>query len=145
MTKTIKCLLPNFAKFEDGLLPVVVQSTTGKVLMLAYTNEQAYWLTLKTGEAHYWSRTDPTRQPWHKGATSGHVQHILQVLVDCDGDTLQYVVEQTGAACHTGQPTCFYRDVLADVGSNEAITGSGRLAVSAVPVLETLLPEERSA
>ena len=77
--------------------------------MLAYANEDALRLTLKTGEAHYWSRS--RAEIWHKGATSGHTQAVVRVHIDCDQDTLLYRVRQRGAACHTGRASCFYREV----------------------------------
>ncbi len=105
----------DFAK-GNGLLPAVVQdSRTGKVLMLAYINQAAWQRTLETGEAHYWSRS--RQEIWHKGGTSGHVQRIREILVDCDADTVLYRVEQAGgAACHTGYETCFHRRLEPDGG-----------------------------
>lgn len=95
-------------KKGDGLVPVVTQDAkSGKVLMVAYANEQAVRLTLETRFAHYWSRS--RNKLWKKGEESGHLQKIQKVLVDCDGDTLLYVVDQTGPACHTGNETCFFR------------------------------------
>jgi phosphoribosyl-AMP cyclohydrolase len=92
----------------NGLVPVVAQDRiTGKVLMVAYANQEAVEATLRTGFAHYWSRS--RSKLWKKGEESGHVQEIQKVLVDCDADTLVYVVDQTGPACHTGQETCFFR------------------------------------
>ncbi|WP_292369481.1 phosphoribosyl-AMP cyclohydrolase [Methanoregula sp. UBA64] len=100
-------MLPlNFA--GDGLIPVIVQDvTTREVLMMAYANEEAVHLTQSTGYAHYYSRS--RKKLWKKGEESGHFQNVKQVLVDCDEDCLIYEVEQTGAACHTGYRTCFYR------------------------------------
>jgi phosphoribosyl-AMP cyclohydrolase len=100
-------MLPlNFA--GDGLIPVIVQdATTREVLMMAYANEEAVHLTQSTGYAHYYSRS--RKKLWKKGEESGHFQNVKQVLVDCDEDCLIYEVEQTGAACHTGYRTCFYR------------------------------------
>lgn len=96
----------DFAK-GSGLIPVVVQDAKSKaVLMLAYTNKEALEKTLSTGYAHYWSRS--RNQLWMKGETSGHTQKIKDILVDCDYDTLLFVVEQKGPACHTGNETCFY-------------------------------------
>jgi len=96
----------DFAK-GGGLIPVVVQDATSKaVLMLAYTNREALEKTLSTGYAHYWSRS--RNQLWMKGETSGHTQKIKDILVDCDYDTLLFVVEQKGPACHTGNETCFH-------------------------------------
>jgi phosphoribosyl-AMP cyclohydrolase (EC 3.5.4.19) len=92
-----------------GLIPVVVQdSTTGEVLMVAYANEEAILRTRETGFAHYYSRS--RKKIWKKGEESGHIQRIKRILVDCDGDTLLYVVDQVGGgACHTGHRSCFYR------------------------------------
>jgi phosphoribosyl-AMP cyclohydrolase len=96
---------------QGGLLPAIVQdSTSGKVLMLAYINQAAWDKTLETGEAHFWSRS--RQELWHKGGTSGHVQKIHEIYVDCDNDTVIYKVEQIGgAACHTGFETCFHKKV----------------------------------
>jgi len=94
-------------KKGNGLIPVVVQDAGSKeVLMLAYANEEALKKTLSTGYAHYWSRS--RKKLWMKGETSGHTQKIKQVTTDCDYDTLLYVVEQKGPACHTGEYTCFH-------------------------------------
>jgi phosphoribosyl-AMP cyclohydrolase len=95
--------------FKKGneLIPVVVQDAESKqVLMVAYANDEALGKTLSTGYAHYWSRS--RSKLWMKGETSGHTQKIKSVLVDCDYDTLLYVVEQKGPACHTGKVTCFH-------------------------------------
>lgn len=99
----------NFAKTTDGLLPAIVQDyQTKEVLMLAYINKEAWEKTRETGKAHYWSRS--RNQLWLKGETSGHVQIIQAILVDCDDDTVIYQVEQLGgAACHTGHRSCFFR------------------------------------
>lgn len=95
-------------KKGNGLIPVVVQDAESKqVLMVAYANEEALAKTLSTGYAHYWSRS--RGKLWMKGETSGHTQKIKSVLVDCDYDTLLYVVEQKGPACHTGKVTCFHK------------------------------------
>jgi phosphoribosyl-AMP cyclohydrolase len=104
----------NFAKSKDGLLPAIVQDyQTNEVLMLAYINQQAWEKTLETGKAHYWSRS--RNQLWLKGETSGHVQNIHNILVDCDEDTVIYKVEQLGgAACHTGHRSCFFRQLDGD-------------------------------
>jgi phosphoribosyl-AMP cyclohydrolase / phosphoribosyl-ATP pyrophosphohydrolase len=90
----------------DGLVPVVTQeSRSGDVLMVAYANREALDRTLSTGLAHYFSRS--RGRLWQKGETSGHVQRITEVRLDCDGDAVLYRVEQTGPACHTGTRTCF--------------------------------------
>jgi phosphoribosyl-AMP cyclohydrolase len=101
-------IAPRFDKL-GGLLPAIVQDAgSGEVLMLAFMNAEAWDLTLKTGEAHYFSRSRQTI--WHKGATSGHVQRIKEIFLDCDADTVLLKVEQVGgAACHEGYASCFYR------------------------------------
>ncbi|WP_045210673.1 phosphoribosyl-AMP cyclohydrolase [Desulfonatronovibrio magnus] len=98
---------PDFAK-GNGLLPAIVQEhATGEVLMLAYVNEDAWDKTLESKEAHYYSRS--RNCIWHKGGTSGHVQKIKEIRVDCDLDTILYKVEQVGgAACHKGYKSCFF-------------------------------------
>lgn len=103
-------------RFDDrGLVPVVAQDAeTGAVLMLAYANVEALRLTLETGQAHYFSRSRD--ELWRKGASSGNTQQIEQVAVDCDGDALLYLVQQTGPACHTGNRSCFFRTLPAPAG-----------------------------
>lgn len=98
-------------KFDaSGLVPVVAQEAdTGAVLMLAYANREALLHTVRSGEAHYWSRS--RAEMWRKGATSGNGQRIDEVRLDCDGDAVLYRVRQTGPACHTGSPSCFARRV----------------------------------
>ena len=94
----------------DGLVPAVAQDAgSGKVLMLAYASPEALERTRETGRAHYYSRSRD--ELWEKGATSGHTQSVEEIRVDCDADTLLYLVEQTGGACHTGHRSCFYRTV----------------------------------
>jgi len=97
-----------FAK-GGGLLPAIVQDCeTGQVLMLAYINELAWQKTLETGKAHYWSRS--RNKIWLKGESSGHVQLVREIYVDCDRDTVVFKVEQVGrAACHKGYRSCFFR------------------------------------
>lgn len=91
----------------DGLVPVVAQDAdTGEVLMLAWMDAEAVRRTLATMRATYWSRS--RQEYWVKGETSGHTQEVVSMAVDCDGDTLLLTVRQTGAACHTGNRTCFY-------------------------------------
>lgn len=93
---------------EHDLLPAVAQDAeTDEVLMLAYVSREAVSRTRETGLAHYYSRSRD--ELWQKGATSGHVQRVEDVRVDCDGDALLYRVEQEGGACHTGYRSCFYR------------------------------------
>ncbi|OPY87828.1 MAG: phosphoribosyl-AMP cyclohydrolase [Smithella sp. PtaU1.Bin162] len=101
---------PNFAK-GDGLVPVIVQDAeTKEVLMMAYINEAAWEKTLATGKATYWSRS--RKSLWLKGETSGHVQLVKDIFIDCDDDTVLLMVKQLGdAACHTGYRSCFYRKI----------------------------------
>jgi phosphoribosyl-ATP pyrophosphohydrolase/phosphoribosyl-AMP cyclohydrolase len=97
----------------NGLLPVVAQdAATGDVLTLAYANREAVEKTISTGEAHYFSRS--RAELWRKGATSGNIQRVVEVRVDCDGDALLYRVEPRGPACHTGENTCFFTTLSGD-------------------------------
>lgn len=96
---------------QGGLLPAVAQDAESKdVLMLAYVNEEALRLTFETGYAHYFSRS--RNRIWKKGETSGHLQKIIDVMLDCDGDTLLYLIDQTGPACHTGERSCFFTKIF---------------------------------
>jgi len=95
----------------DGFVPAIAQQwDTGEVLMLGWMDDEALARTLSSGRATYWSRS--RHEYWAKGDTSGHVQHVREVRLDCDGDTLLVKVDQVGAACHTGDRTCFDADVL---------------------------------
>jgi phosphoribosyl-AMP cyclohydrolase len=95
---------------EAGLVPVIAQScATGRVLMHAWMNREALERTLETGHVTYWSRS--RQSLWRKGETSGHTQRLVEAFIDCDGDTLLLSVDQLGPACHTGAPTCFYRQL----------------------------------
>ena len=96
---------------EKGLIPAIAQDhKSGQVLMCAYMNEESIKKTIETGNATYFSRS--RQELWEKGATSGHVQRVAEILVDCDGDALVLKVDQTGAACHTNNHSCFYRKVV---------------------------------
>lgn len=90
---------------EQGLVPVIAQDVDGRVLMLAYADRDALQTSIETGAMHYWSRS--RKRLWKKGETSGHVQRVRSLHLDCDGDTVLARVEQTGPACHTGSATCF--------------------------------------
>lgn len=98
-------------KFDaKGLVPVIVQDIeTGKVLMLAYANEEAITRTIESSRSHFWSRS--RNRIWMKGEESGNIQHVKGIYFDCDGDTLLYLVDQEGVACHTGNETCFFRSI----------------------------------
>ena len=104
-----------------GLLPAIAQEAdTGEVLMLAYMNQEAWEATLKTGKATYWSRS--RQELWVKGLTSGNVQNVKEIRIDCDNDTVLLKVEQVGgAACHTGHKSCFFKQV-----ENGSVTIVGR-------------------
>ncbi len=92
------------------LIPAIAQDhLSGEVLMLAYMNRESLAITLESGRATYWSRS--RKELWEKGATSGHTQRVISISVDCDGDALLLKVEQVGAACHTGEDSCFHREV----------------------------------
>jgi phosphoribosyl-AMP cyclohydrolase / phosphoribosyl-ATP pyrophosphohydrolase len=129
---------------ERGLVPCVMQDArSGEVLTLAYMNEEALRLTLETREMHLYSRS--RREIWHKGATSGNFQRVKQLRYDCDGDAVVALVEPVGPACHTGERSCFYRDLEgnADPGVDApALPGEPVPApFEALPALERTLVE----
>ncbi len=112
MTNLDPALLDRLTLNDAGLIPVVVQDVETKdVLMLAWMNVEALHRTIETRKATYWSRS--RQEFWVKGETSGNTQAVREVRLDCDGDTLLMLVEQTGVACHTGASTCFDADRLA--------------------------------
>lgn len=98
-------------KFDsNGLIPAIVQDiNTNQVLMMAYMNEESLRLTIEKKETVFWSRI--RNELWHKGATSGNIQKVIDIKIDCDADTLLILVEPAGPACHTGEQTCFYRNI----------------------------------
>jgi phosphoribosyl-AMP cyclohydrolase len=98
-------------KFDaQGLIPAIVQDAdTNQVLMLAYMNAESLRLTLETYETHFWSRS--RQELWHKGTTSGNIQEVVDIHVDCDADALLIRVHPAGPACHTGEQSCFYRSM----------------------------------
>lgn len=99
---------------DDGLVPAVAQDAdSGEIVMLAYVNREALDRTRETGFAHYYSRSRD--ELWKKGGSSGHTQAVREVRVDCDADSLLYLVDQTGGACHTGYRSCFHRTVDGEV------------------------------
>ena len=104
----------DFSKSDDGLIPAIAQDyKTGEVLMLAYINEESWAETLKSGYATYWTRS--RQKLWKKGESSGNLQEIKEILVDCDDDTVVFKINQIGdAACHTGHRSCFFRKVDGD-------------------------------
>ncbi len=98
---------------SQGLVPAIAQQhDTGEILMMAWMDRNAVAETMRTGRVCYWSRS--RRAPWRKGDTSGHIQTLVDLRIDCDGDTLLVLVEQTGVACHTGRHNCFFRALRED-------------------------------
>jgi phosphoribosyl-AMP cyclohydrolase len=107
---------------SDGLIPAIIQEqSSGRVLMMAWMNKEAVQRTLDLGQTVFWSRS--RQKYWIKGETSGHVQVVKDVAFDCDGDTLLIQVEQTGAACHEGYKSCFFRS-FRDKGADMEVTES---------------------
>jgi phosphoribosyl-AMP cyclohydrolase len=95
---------------SNGLIPAIMQDAdTNQVLMMAYMNAESLRLTLETKETWFWSRS--RKELWHKGVTSGNIQQVTEIRVDCDADTLLIRVHPAGPACHTGEQSCFYRDI----------------------------------
>lgn len=132
--------------FSRGLVPCTVQdAASGEVLMLAFVNEQALELTLRTREMHFWSRS--REEIWRKGATSGATQRLVSLRYDCDGDALLALVEPAGPACHTGERTCFYREVGGSADpSPDAPAADGEpepATFEALPSLERVLASRR--
>lgn len=106
-------MIENIKYDEDGLVPAIVQDArSGKVLMLAYMNEASLQKTIETKETWFYSRS--RKELWHKGATSGNTQEVVGIQLDCDGDALLVTVKPAGPACHTGEETCFYRNVFGE-------------------------------
>ena len=106
----MKELLSEIKYDANGLVPAIVQDAeTNEVLMLAYMNKESLALTLEKGKTVFWSRS--RSELWHKGVTSGNIQTVVEIKVDCDADTLLVLVNPAGAACHTGERTCFYREL----------------------------------
>ena len=95
---------------SNGLIPAIIQDAeTNEVLMLAYMNAHSLGLTLENGETYFWSRS--RAELWHKGGTSGNIQSVIEIRLDCDADTLLIRVKPAGPACHTGEVSCFYREL----------------------------------
>ena len=112
MTIELSASVEALLKDDVDLIPAIAQDIlTGEVLMLAYMNRESLAITLDTGRATYWSRS--RNELWEKGATSGHTQKVISIALDCDGDALLLKVEQVGAACHTGDRTCFHTELNA--------------------------------
>lgn len=111
MDEIMETVLMDEIKFDaNGLVPAIVQDVeTNQVLMMAYMNAESLRLTIQGGETWFWSRS--RHELWHKGATSGNIQKVIEIRVDCDADTLLVLVNPAGAACHTGEYSCFYREI----------------------------------
>ncbi|EEG77683.1 bifunctional phosphoribosyl-AMP cyclohydrolase/phosphoribosyl-ATP diphosphatase HisIE [Dethiobacter alkaliphilus] len=126
-------MITNLKFDQNGLIPAVVQDAeTGRVLMLAYMNEESLKKTVETGETWFFSRS--RNELWHKGATSGHIQKVRRIDFDCDKDALLVQVEQTGVACHTGAATCFY----------QSLSGAENLDIgNFLPELERIIAERK--
>ncbi len=115
MKNNPKSKIQNLKWNDVGLIPAIVQDAASRqVLMMAWVNEESLRLTLERGETWFWSRS--RQELWHKGATSGNTQKVRQVFYDCDGDTLLILVDAAGPACHTGEVSCFYRELGSTVG-----------------------------
>jgi phosphoribosyl-AMP cyclohydrolase len=113
-------LLAALKRTPDGLVPAIVQeAVSGEVLMLAWMDDEAVVRTIETGLTHFYSRS--RKQSWHKGETSGHIQHVEEIRLDCDGDVLLVRVRQVGGACHEGYRSCFFRRV--DAGGELEVSG----------------------
>lgn len=142
MTKDGMTIAGGSVQFDErGLVPVVAQDEeSGEVLMLAYASPEALRLTLETGRAHYYSRS--RRELWRKGDSSGNVQLVSAVSLDCDGDAVVYRLSQQGPACHTGARSCFFRQArtLTEPGDRDAEPGSAATGVD-----EAFLPQEQAA
>ena len=122
----------------QGLVPAIVQDAgTGQVLMLAYMSEESLQRTLETGETWFWSRS--RGELWHKGATSGNTQRVVDMRYDCDADTLLLRVEPAGPACHTGQQSCFYRRL-----SDGKEVGAPPASSQVLPHLEAVIRDRKA-
>jgi len=141
MTK--KPRLPRGLKFDgEGLIPAIVQDQRDEsVLMMAYMNRKALEETIRTGQAHFWSRSRKTL--WHKGATSGNYMNVREIRIDCDGDTLLVRVEPEGPACHTGNETCFFRSVQKN-GTARRFKPSPARALILNRIYDVILDRKRS-
>lgn len=123
---------------EQGLLPAIVQDAgTGQVLMLAYMNEESLRLTLESGETWFWSRSRD--ELWHKGATSGNRQQVVEIRTDCDADTLLVRVRPAGPACHTGEQSCFYRPL-----PDGNLAGAPPASSQVLPHLEAVIQDRKA-
>lgn len=133
MSEELEGLLDSVAWDEDGLVPVITQETGGEVLTLAYMDRKALRLTLSTGYGHYFSRSKGRIRK--KGEVSGNVQRVEEVRIDCDEDALLLIVDQEGPACHSGENSCFYREL----GKPEVMSGSIDYSLNVLKELEEVV------
>ncbi len=128
---------------KTPLIPAIAQeASSGEVLMLAYMNEEAYRLSLQSGYAHYFSRSK--QRIWKKGESSGHTQKILDMLLDCDADTILLKVEQKGVACHTGRKSCFFTSLSQKETLSEPEVDTGHIYGVVDTLYHTILERKRS-
>ncbi len=129
---------------KTPLVPAIVQdSESGEVLMLAYMNEEAYRKTLETGYAHYYSRS--REKLWKKGESSGNVQEVEEIKIDCDDDAILLRVRQTGPACHTGRRSCFYKDAKSGAITSEPIQDPNEMYDDVIDRLYHIIQERKGA
>ena len=141
----IKKILSLFSWDSSPLIPAIAQdSDTKEILMLAFMDKEALNLTLQSGQMHYFSRSK--NRIWHKGEQSGHIQVVQKILVDCDNDALVFFIKQKGAACHTGQKSCFFRELDFDSkGTNQAKPPKSGLSYGIIDDLYHTLLERKNA
>ena len=129
---------------KNPIIPAIAQDNeTNEVLMLAYMNEEAYNLTLQTGYAHYFSRS--RQRLWKKGETSGHTQKVVDLLIDCDGDTVLMKIEQNGVACHTGRKSCFFTSVTQHKAVSEPEKDTSAIYGAVDTLYHTILDRKNSS
>ncbi len=128
---------------SEGLVPCVVQDAhTGRVLMLAYMNEASLSRTLESGQTWFYSRS--RQELWHKGATSGHTQRVVELRYDCDSDTLLALVDPSGPACHTGKDSCFFSRVASEADGSETVDPASE-SFAVLPQLYRLIAERKAS
>jgi phosphoribosyl-ATP pyrophosphohydrolase/phosphoribosyl-AMP cyclohydrolase len=136
-------MIENLAFDASGLIPAVAQdATTGEVLMLAWMNREALMKTVETGNVHYYSRSRACL--WLKGETSGHFQRVREIRRDCDDDALLLIVDQVGAACHTGRHSCFYRDISGTEVPGEPAPSLAAERADVLRRLQAIIEDRRS-
>ena len=141
----IQKILSLFSWDSSPLIPAIAQdSDTKEILMLAFMDKESLSLTLQSGQMHYFSRSK--NRIWHKGEQSGHIQIVQKILVDCDNDALVFLIKQKGAACHTGQKSCFFREIdFASKGTNQTKPTKSNLSYGIIDDLYHTLLERKNA